>query len=382
MTSSRPHTARWRSWLTVLIVATVTLASLAAFKYRQIQAGMAFAASFPEASETVLVARAAQATYRQRETAVGEVVPLRSVDLIAELSGRITKVGFAPGAQVKAGQLLVALDTREERANLAAVEARAELARLTVNRNESLSKQSLVSRQAADEARAEEQVALAEAARLEAVIDKMMLRAPFDARAGLHQWQVGDFVPAGTVVTRLVGIDDAFWVDFAVPQQQTVAAIAQLVTIEHPGTGALLEGEIVAREPRVDADSRMLVLRAEVTRDSAAELTPGTLVEVMVEVGPQRDAVRVPATAVRRDAFGTHVFVLEPAEAGADAPLRAHRAAVEVAAIASETAYLASGLEVGQPIAADGAFKLDDGMLVHPEGDGEAIAASPVAADL
>lgn len=377
MTSSRPRTGRWLSWLIVLIIATTTLAGLAAFKYRQIQAGIAFAASFPEASETVLVARVEQATYRKQETAIGEVVPLRSVDLIAELSGRITEVGFAPGAIVEAGQLLVALDTREERANLAAAEARAQLARLTVTRNESLSKQSLVSRQAADEARAEEQVALAEAAQLKAVIDKKMLRSPFDAMAGLHQWQVGDFVPAGTVVTRLVGVDDTLWVDFAVPQQQAAAALAPVVTIEHPGTGALLEGEIVAREPRVDADSRMLILRAKVPRDPSTALTPGTLVDVTLEVGPRRDALRVPATAVRRDAFGTHVFVLSPAEDGADAPLRAHRTAVDVAAIVGETAYLSSGVSIDTPVAADGAFKLEDGLLVHPEGNSEAIAAKP-----
>jgi len=371
---SEQRVFRWRSWLAVFLVAVATVAALGTFKYRQIQAGIAFAESFPESSETVVVATAREATFRRTETAIGEVVPVRALDVIAELPGRITEVGFEPGARVEAGQLLARLDTREEQANLAAVEAEAELARLTVARNESLSKQSMVSRQTADQARADERVALAEAERLRVVIDKKTLRAPFAGRAGLHEWQIGHYVAAGTVVTRLVGLDAGLWVDFSLPQDQAVSDVAATVTVHPPGGGPSVEARIIAREPQVNALSRMLTFRALANVSDETSLVPGALARVDVAVGPESKAIRVPATAVRRDAFGTHVFVLEAAEPEADGPLRARRRAVEVTAIVGETAYLASGLEADQTVAGDGAFKVRDGMLVFPSEDADALA--------
>ncbi|MEO0998630.1 MAG: efflux RND transporter periplasmic adaptor subunit [Pseudomonadota bacterium] len=334
------------------------------FKTSQIRAAIAFGESFPEPSETVYVAPARAVTWQRTTDAVGEVVATQTVEVIAEYAGAITSVGFAPADEVDAGQLLLQLDVREERAELDAAEARAELARLTLERNETLRESRAVSEQAADDARASLAEALATARRLQTVIDKKTLRAPFDATASLHDWQPGQYLQAGTTVTWLVGRDAEIWVDFALPQHLATAVSGDSVRL----TPAVAEteppiGRIVARQPFVDRASRNITFRAGFER--SPELIPGAFVTVAVPVAEPVSVISVPATALRRDAFGAHVFVLHPAEAGADAPLRAERRTVEALDIGPEQAYLGSGVEAGEQVAGDGAFKLRDGLLAR-----------------
>lgn len=355
---------RLSGWLVVATICVVIAGGLGAFKILQIRAAIAFAQSFPEPSEAVEAVIAETVTRRPRVSVVGEVVPVRSVELKTELPGRITEVGFDPGARVTAQQVLVRLDTREEAAQLAAAEAQAELAAIVLARNESLTATSAVSRQAADTARAERDAAVAAAERLRTIIDKKTLRAPFDARAGLHELQPGQFLEAGTTVTWLVGIGETVWVDFSLPQEQAVLVIGDSVTVHTArDRGEPIEARVIARNPFVDQASRNVRFRA-LANSADGRLEPGAIVNVAVPVGSATEMLRVPATAVRRDAFGTSVFVLVPAATDADAPERAERRDVDVERIDARHAYLRSGLEAGEKVAADGAFKLRDGILV------------------
>lgn len=366
-------------WLVVLAICLAVTTGLGAFKFLQIRAAIAFAESFPEASETVIAVLAEPATRRPVLSVVGEVVPVRSVEMKTELPGRITAVGFEPGARVAAGQVLIRLDTREEEAQLAAAEAQAELAAIVLARNESLTATSAVSEQAADTARAERDAAVATAERLRTIIDKKTLRAPFEAIAGLHELQSGQFLEAGTTVTWLVGVSGEVWVDFSLPQEQAGLGLGDTVTVRVARrAGDAIEARVIARDPFVDPASRNIRFRA-LAENAGGRLEPGAIVTVAVPVGESAPVLRLPATAVRRDALGTSVFVIVPAEAGADAPERAERRTVEVERIDARHAYIRSGLEAGEKVAADGAFKLRDGVLVHsrPATEPAASAADP-----
>lgn len=355
---------KWRSWLIVFVGIIGLVAALGFIKYRQIASAIEFAESFPEPSETVSVVSATLQQYTRRETAIGEVVPLQSLEIRNELAGTIVSVGFEPGERVEANRTLVRLDTREETARLQAAMARAELAKLTLDRNESLLTSSAASRQAADTARADQSVALADADQLRVVIDKKDIRAPFDALTSLHEWQVGQFIDSGTVIATLVGTQNEKWIDFFLPQEIANSNISSQVTIidstsgEHPA-------DIIAENPAIDANSRNREFRAMLT-DGDQQFAPGSIVRVVVTVGEVVPLIGVPATAVRRDAFGPHVFVLVDAESGADAPMRATRREVSIRQIIGEQAFLSEGLQAGERVAGDGAFKLRDGLLVNP----------------
>ena len=125
-------------WLIVIITCLVVAAGLGYYKYRQIQAGMAFAAAFPERVEAVEVFIAREEIWQPTTSVTAEVVAIQSIELSNELAGSIVEVGFAPGARVNKGQVLVRLDISEELAQIAAARAEAEIARLDLRKGDTV----------------------------------------------------------------------------------------------------------------------------------------------------------------------------------------------------------------------------------------------------
>ncbi|MEE8243776.1 MAG: efflux RND transporter periplasmic adaptor subunit [Pseudomonadales bacterium] len=350
-----------RRWLVVIVACLSIAGGLSYFKYQQIQSGIAFAAAFPEPVEAVELFIAREELWQPTTLVTAEVVAIRNVELSNELAGRIVEVGFGPGATVAAGQLLIRLDTSEERAQLAAARAQAELARLALQRNEKLIQSGAAAEEARDRTRAEYDAARAEVSRLTVIIDKQTLRSPFDAQAGLHELEVGQFLDRGTVITRLIGIDVDIWIDFTLPQQTASLAIEAAVIVD-PANALPFEARVIARDAFVDKNSRNVHFRA--IASNTVGLYAGTMVTVEVPLGAPRVATLVPVTAVRRDAFGANIYVLRPAEEGARAAERAERRSVELGPHRGDLLVVTSGLIPGERVAANGAFKLRDGALV------------------
>src|SRR5256885_5764076 len=117
-----------RRMLLVLVVAAVVIGSLAYLKSRQIQSAVQ-AHSFqpPPVAITTVVAK--QATWPSTLNVVGTMAAIHGVTVSADLPGTIDKIKFDSGRSVHEGDVLVELDTRQERAQLAAMEAQRDLAR-------------------------------------------------------------------------------------------------------------------------------------------------------------------------------------------------------------------------------------------------------------
>ncbi|HEM45643.1 MAG TPA: efflux RND transporter periplasmic adaptor subunit, partial [Alphaproteobacteria bacterium] len=221
-----------------------------------------------------------------------------------------------------------------------------------------------------DNVRAEHDVALAEVARLQAIIERKTIRAPFRARVGIADVHPGQFLDAGTLLTTLQGVDDAVHVDFTVPQAVAAGLAAgdevEIVTSEEDPAPTL--ARVTAVDARVDPTTRNATVRARIElAGAAARLTPGASVRVRVPVGAPRPAVFVPVSALRRGPEGDHVFVVAPAEDGAT---RAFVRRVQVGAVVGDEVALASGVEAGERVATSGSFKLRDGVRVHPPAAG------------
>ena len=356
---------QWRRWLGVVVACLAVTGGLAYYKYRQISAAMAAGAAFPEPIEAVEVAIARESLWQPTTQVTAEVVATRSVDLRADLGGRIERVGFAPGALVAEAQLLVQLDISEEQAAVAAARANAKLARLELERNQKLVARGTAAEAARDRSQASFDAANAQIRQLEAVIAKKTLRAPFAARAGLHQLVVGDYLDAGDIVVRLIGAEARVWVDFTLPQVEALRVAGDTVTIyPSPGNESRLEAPIIARDAFVNERSRQVRFRT-VIEAPPPSLVPGSLITADVPVGPAMNAVVIPQTAIRRGLTGASVFVLEPAEAGATAPERAALRPITLGATRGTDALVTKGLTAGDRVAANGSFKLRAGALVQ-----------------
>jgi membrane fusion protein (multidrug efflux system) len=276
------------------------------------------------------------------------------------LEGRITAVNFASGGRVDKGDILLQLDISEESARLKAAAARANLARLDLERFTRLFASKTVSEEQVDQARAEFDMASASVNELQAIIAKKSLKAPFAAVAGLHQLEAGEFLQANTPIVMLVGINDHAWVDFNLAITQGTVDIGSEVGVVAPGgRGDGVPAVVIARNPAVSASSRNMRYRAKISANPL--LPPNSVVNIRIPIGSEQQ-VQVPATAVLRDELGAYVFVLD---AEANGAYRARRQSVTVGREEDQMVGVSGGLQVGSLVATDGAFKLRDNLLTH-----------------
>lgn len=350
-------------------------AALATWKASSIEASAAAGAQMPEPVETVTAATATTAEHRATTTAIGTVVALRSITLRNELPGTVREVHLVPGEIVEAGRVLVALDVSVERAEQAALEAQAALAETSLARMQQASRSRAASASEVDRALAERDVARAQLARIEAVIERKTIRAPFRARVGIADVHPGQYLDEGTLLTTLQGVSDAAHVDFSVAQDVAARLRAGDRVAVHAGSATdgqtPIEARIVAVDARVDPQTRNAAVRARIRAADSAALAPGASVRVEVPRGELVATAAVPLRALRKGPDGDHVFVLET---DADGATRARMRRVETGPVSGDRVLVVSGLAVGERVAASGSFKLWEGVRV-------AVAGAPDATD-
>jgi membrane fusion protein (multidrug efflux system) len=356
----------WIRSALLLIMVVACGIGLAAWKYNSIQNTNAAAANQPEPMESVTVAVAQEIEHRATTTSIGTVLALRSISLRNELPGTVRQVSLTPGQIVEAGALLVLLDVSVEEAELKAQEAQAALAKAVLHRRRNLRQDLATAEEEVDRARADLDVALAQIARTKAIIARKTIRAPFRARVGLADVHPGQYLNEGTQLTTLQGVDDAVHVDFMVPQQVAVGLrVGDTVTVLTAGELPPIAAKIVALDARIDPATRNALVRARIERAAAAP-APGSSVRVQVPVGLPRQAVAVPASALRKGPGGDQVFVVA---AGEDGKTRASLRQVQSGAMLEDSVVILAGLTVGEQVAASGSFKLREGALVMIAGE-------------
>lgn len=363
-----------RQWTVTILLCLLIFAGLALFKYSQIKAAIAFGNSFPEPSASVEAETVTAQLTTTYTSAIGEIIAPQSIALRNQLEGHIVAVNFKPGGVVKQGDVLLQLDIREELAQLSAAEAKANLARLDLRRVERLLKEKTISAERVDQARAEHHIAEANIRGIQAIIDKKTITAPFDAQVGLHQFEVGQYLPKNSLVTTLVGISQSYWVDFNLPPAASGVNIGDAVIVKLlDESNSELSGTIIAKDSIASSSSRNLRFRAAL--NSASYLPPNSMVKVSI-AKDTRPLITIPRTAIQTDTMGTYVFVLLP-DSEPD-QYRAQRQAVSVGGVAGNSSIILSGVNAGDLIATQGAFKLRSGLLAfvkqREQSDSELIA--------
>jgi membrane fusion protein (multidrug efflux system) len=351
----------------VLLTAILgTGALLATWKYSSLHAA---SPSQPEPAEAVGAATATAREHRQTTGVIGTVLALRSVTLRNELAGTVRQVNLKPGQIIEAGTVLVALDVAVEQADVRAAQAQLALARTTLQRLERLREVDATSQIEVDKARAEHDVAAAQIARLQAVIDRKTIRVPFRARVGIADVHPGQYLNEGTEITSLQSVDEALHVDFSVPQAVASKLKAgDRVDVYANADTVPIAAKVAAVDARVDSTTRNSMVRARIDLPRGAQAqaqsafpTPGSSVRVNVAVGAPASAVAIPASALRKGPAGDHVFVLA---ADKNKQTRAQLRPVQVGAALGDEVLIVNGLAAGEQVATAGSFKLRDTALV------------------
>lgn len=357
-----------RGWFGALLLLVIIAigAGLGLWKYESIQASAEASASQPEPMESVMVATAREIEHQHTTTSIGTVLALRSVMLKNELAGTVREVRLTPGQIVEPGTLLVALDVSVEEAELKAQEAQAALAKTVLNRRQNLSQEFATTQEEVDRARADLDIAQAQMARTRAIIAKKIIRAPFRARIGIADVHPGQYLNEGTLLTTLQGVGDAVHVDFTVAQH-VAASLREggSVDVFVAGQATPITARLVALDARIDPTTRNATVRARINGADQAP-APGASVRVQVPVGPSRQAIAIPVSALRKGPGGDQVFVIQPDEHG---KTRAHARLVESGAMLGDEVVIHAGLSANEVVAASGSFKLREGVLVAITGE-------------
>jgi len=335
---------------------------LGGYKFaQQVSAQKALAAA-EEPVEAVASASARVSPFAEEARSIGTVVATRTMDLRNELAGTVTYVGFRSGQIVPRGAVLLRLDSSEERARLAAQTARAAVAAKNLERSRELVDRGFISRAQVDLLTSESRAASAEAAAIRASIAKREIRAPFTARAGIHDIHPGQYLEEGTRITALQGIDARRYIDFGLPAQ-SAAGLAPGARVRVTGTGLPPGGAqatVIARDSSA-TDARLVQFRAAIAVASDSVL-PGSFAEVFVPKGDAVPTVFVPRTAVNQKPHASYVLVMIPESKGL---FRARQTVVRLGPTRNDEVAIVSGLKGGERIVSDGAFKLRDGALVR-----------------
>lgn len=313
--------------------------------------------------EAVTSARAEAQEWERVVAAVGSLRADQGVVVPSEGQGAVRAIRFESGSRVEAGAVLVELDADVERAQLAAAQAGAELARLNAARARELWERRAVAQSELDAAEAAAKSAAANVAALEAAIAKKVVRAPFAGRTGIRQVNLGQFLDRGNPVVTLQSLDPIH-VDFALPQQRRAdlrTGFAVRVAADAL-PGRVFTGTITAVSPEIDRATRTLRVQATLANADEA-LSPGMFVNVTV-VAPERKAVvAVPATAIYYQAYGDSIFVVveQKDPRTGEVVKRAEQRFVRLGEARGDFVAVESGVAAGEEVVTSGAFKLSNG---------------------
>src|SRR5579864_7680124 len=156
----------------VLSVTAVLLTALGFVKYRQVETAVHASSSFQPPPEAVTSIVAKREQWPATMSIIGTMEAVQGVTVSADLPGTVERINFESGKPVREGDVLVELDTRQERAQLAQLEAERELAHINFNRNQELVNAGVISRQDFDKATADQKESEAKMAEIKASIQR------------------------------------------------------------------------------------------------------------------------------------------------------------------------------------------------------------------
>lgn len=371
-----------RRMLQMLAVFLVIVAVLGFVKFQQIRTAIAAGQSYAPPPEAVTSIVAKPVDWAASLDAVGSVAPVQGVTLSADLAGVVERIAFESGAHVAAGQVLVQLDTRQERAQLASAEARLSLARTSLERAKQLIESRTIAQAEFDQIEAQFRQAEAGVREIEAAIERKTIRAPFAGTAGIREVNLGEYVNSGDPIVPLMSRDPVH-IEFSVPQQQlpVLEAGAAVSVYANNGAEEVATARINAINPVVDSDSRNVRVQAT-CRNPGGRLRPGMFVTVRVTLGAPSTVIALPLTAIHYAPYGDSVFLVEDLEGPDGKTYRGVRQQfVKLGASRGDQVAVIEGLAAGQEVVTSGVFKLRTGAAVVVDNTvqpGNSAAPSPV----
>ncbi len=333
------------------------------FKGRMIKQ---FMSAQGEPLQTVSTTTAESLEWSPKLEAVGNIQAIQGINVSAEVAGIVDEIYFKQGDTVKAGTPLLQLRAYDDKAKLDSLKAAVQLAQVTYLRDQAQYEVNAISKQTLDIDKANLDMANANAAQQQALLNKKLIRAPFTGQLGIRQVDVGQYLEAGAAICTLQALDTVF-ADFYLPQQLLGSLkLGQQVNLKSDTYPAqTFTGEITVINPKVELNTRNVRLRATL-KNSQNKLLPGMYVTVNITTGAANSFITLPRAALTFNTFGSSVYRIE--KNGVDEKglpkLIAKQSIVITGAMRGDQVAILSGISAGDTIVTAGQIKLHNGSPV------------------
>lgn len=229
----------------------------------------------------------------------GSVVANEFAELHPEISGRLIYLNVAEGSSVKKGTLIARINDADLQAQVDKIKVQLTLAEITEQRNRKLLTVNGINQSDYDISLNQVNSLKADLAYTQTLIDKTVIKAPFDGVMGLRQISPGAYVTPATIVATIQQVSK-LKIDFTLPENYShlIHKGKQVEVNTDGGRTANKKATIFATEPMVNAATRNLMVRAYL--EGAAN--PGAFVKIYIDAGENSKSIMVPANAIIPDA--------------------------------------------------------------------------------
>ena len=355
-----------KRFILMLVIMVALLGGLGFLKYRQIETAIAAGASFAPPPTAVTTVIAKRETWPSTLVVIGTAAAIQGVTLSADLPGTVDKIHFESGRPVHAGDVLVELDTRQERAQLANLEAQRDLAHIQYGRSQQLVQAGVISKSEYDNATAQQKATDAQVGDIKAAIARKDIHAPFSGILGIRQISLGQYLAAGQAIVSLQALNPIY-VNFGVPQQDApmmgIGRSLRVTSTDLPGV--VFTGKITALDSVINEQTRNIQVQATF-QNPGGKMRPGMFVQVELALGKPRDVIPLPASAINYAPYGDSVYVVTDLKDKKGNSYRGvKQQVVKLEGSRGDQVAVISGINPGDEVVSAGVFRLRNAAPVQ-----------------
>ena len=279
-------------------------------------------------------------TVLTRVDVVGTTASEEKINLSARIPAYVSEIFASAGDRVMKGQVLVTLDDRDIRQQLAAAEAQLHQARTEYDRAKSLFDKEATTQQAMTAAESMFNAAQAQVEQVKVMLTYAQVTSPIDGIVTDRRIEAGDLANPGM---PLLAVYDSARMRLEAPVPVRLIdrlALGQAVEVALERPARVFPATVSEIVAEVDAASRTQLVKVRL-QGVQNDVLPGTFGRLWVEAEP-RDAVFVPASAVVRIGQLSFVQILRDG--------RALRRLVQTGPARGDSLEILSGLRPGDVV--------------------------------
>ena len=294
--------------------------------------------------------------FQNNYTASGSLLPNEEIQILPEVSGRVTAISFKEGTHVEQGQVLLKIYNDDIKAQIQKSKAQRELQEKIKARQGELLRIGGISQQDFETTDAQIQSIDADLAYSQAQLRKTSILAPFSGKIGIRNVSVGAVVTPATVIATLQQTR-ILKMDFTVPDQyREELNPGKKVTFTVTGSLDTFTGTISAMEPAADAVTRTLKVRALV-QNQDHKLVAGSFTHVVIPFENNTNALLVPSQSVIPTDRDKEVAVVRGG--------KARLVPITIGARTNDMVEVLQGLKEGDTILTTGIMQVKNNMQVR-----------------